>query len=76
MMTLDKIIGVLTVFTPEVGSAEFEMCAVGLEPRLNVTERERSTISSGKSAAATSRPSSPRLSGSRRRLPTALKGGK
>ena len=39
MMTLDKIIGVLTVFTPEVGSAEFEMCAVGLEPRLNVTER-------------------------------------
>ena len=27
------------VFTPEVGSAEFEMCAAGLKPRLNVAER-------------------------------------
>ena len=39
MMTLDKIIGVLGVFTPEVGSAEFEMCAAGLKPRLNEAER-------------------------------------
>ena len=39
MMTLDKIIGVLGVFTPEQGSAEFEMCASGLKPRLNEAER-------------------------------------
>ena len=39
MMTLDKIIGVLGVFTPERGSAEFEMCASGLKPRLNEAER-------------------------------------
>jgi len=35
MMTLDGMIGVLDAFTPEEGSAELEMVASGLAPRLS-----------------------------------------
>lgn len=39
MMTLDGIIGVLSTFPPEANSAELEMVAAGLAPRLNAQER-------------------------------------
>mmetsp|Transcript_34936 Transcript_34936/g.85604 ORF Transcript_34936/g.85604 Transcript_34936/m.85604 type:complete len:274 (-) Transcript_34936:533-1354(-) len=41
MMTLDGVIGVLDVFTPEPGSAEFQMIAEGLDPWLNEPERRQ-----------------------------------
>ena len=39
MMTLDGVIGILSTFMPEENSAEMEMVAAGLAPRLNEKER-------------------------------------
>lgn len=39
MMTLDGLIGVLSRFQPEENSAEMEMVAAGLAPKLNAKER-------------------------------------